>query len=1219
MEKDKLNIQVLLEIALNQRIQGEIEDSLERVLTLYLRKLNCFAAAIFQKDALVQVLPKAMLKRENWLVQAKQLLAGVDSHSQQPHYQLLDQIHWYAFPLDRYGYMVLMRQRALGPEMQWELGRVAYQLGRDLCQAKEEQRLRLLQELFDNSSDAIQIAEESGKLYYINMRAAERLGIEKQQAQRYRVGDFEMIFENEQNWKRHVQDLEASGQMIIEGTNIHQKTGETTPVEVTATITRIKDKKFIVAISRDISERKKQERALNASNQKLTSIFNEMSDVVWSVKLPENQVIFISPSVENLYEIAPAEWLADIGCWEKYIYPEDRAVVTKIRKALEAKGSYSVRYRILTPSGKTKWIRNNGKLIFDNERKAIRLDGVMMDRTQQYQAQETLQQELKLQEVLIDIATTYINLDLSNLSTTVQQSLEKMGHFVAADRAYIFDYDFKEGTTSNTYEWCAEGINPEINNLQQVPISLLPNWVKAHRRNEAFYVPRVQDLDDEKDGGLKSLLEPQNIKSLIAIPMMDRERLVGFVGFDSVKKHHQYSQKEQKLLYLFGQMLINVRNRKKWGVQLQVQEEKFRNLIANMNLGLLEVDLSDQVIYANQSFCQMSGYTLNELKGQLATNLLYPAGQQNRVNQKNQEGEQGITTSFEVEIKNKKGEPKWWFVSWAPNYNDQEQLIGSIAVHLDITEQKQLEQELAKAKSFAEAAAKAKELFLANMSHEIRTPLNVIIGMIRQLRAENLGPKQHGYVLQAQTSAKHLLTILNNILDVAKIESGDLEIIQSEFSPAAMAQNVYSILYSQAKDKCLDFSLQVSPQIRPVLVGDEVRLRQVLINLLGNAIKFTEKGNIQLRVHVLQETDSSQTLQFETADTGIGMSEEFIQKIFDKFSQEQNTSNRRFEGTGLGMAISHDLVRLMGSELQVESRKNEGTKFSFVLTLPIGDPSKLVSQSKETKPGTFLGRKALLVEDNEMNRFIAMQSLDFMGFQTTEAENGKKAIEHIKNKTFDLILMDIQMPVMDGVEATAYIRRQLNVTTPILALTANAFRHDIDLYLHTGMNDFITKPYDEQDFFRKIEQVLRKPTTPETESEPDQTDSGNDDAPAKTSTQPLFDLSQLEEISRGSEQFIQKMCELFVSLADEITGEMQQALDQRDWPRIQKAAHKIKPSLDQFGVDSIKNTVRDVEDYVMRRDNEEEFKDMVRQIIDTLHQVAAGLPKASAANGNELG
>ncbi|WP_375583971.1 PAS domain S-box protein [Cyclobacterium xiamenense] len=1074
---------------------------------------------------------------------------------------------------------------------------------------KRGQRLRLLQELFDNSSDAIQIAEESGKLYYINKVAAERLGIEKQQAQRYRVEDFELVFANEQNWKRHVQELETGGKMILEGVNVHQKTGETTPVEVTATTTRIRDKRFIVAISRDISERKKQEKALKESNQKLASIFNEMSDVVWSVKLPENQVIFISPSVESLYEIAPSEWIADISCWEKLIYPEDRGVVTEIPKELSASGSYSVRYRILTPSGKTKWIRNKGKLIFDAEKKPIRLDGVMMDRTQQYQAQEYLQQELRLQEVLIDIATTYINLDLTHLGTTIQQSLEKMGHFVSADRAYIFDYDFKNGTTSNTYEWCADGINPEINNLQQIPVSLLPNWVEAHQRNEAFYVPRIEDLDDDKDGGLKSLLEPQNIKSLIAIPMLDGEELVGFVGFDSVKKHHQYSEKEQKLLYLFGQMLINIRNRKKWGIQLQVQEEKFRNLIANMNLGLLEVDLSDQVIYANQSFCQMSGYALDELKGRLATNLFYPAGQQGRFNQKNRESEQGITTSFEVEIKNKTGEPKWWFVSWAPNYNDQEQLIGSIAVHLDITDQKQLEQELAKAKSFAESAAKAKELFLANMSHEIRTPLNVIIGMIRQLTSENLSPKQLGYVLQAQTSAKHLLTILNNILDVAKIESGDLEIIQAEFSPAAMAQNVHSILFSQAKDKCLDFSLKVSPAVRPVLIGDEVRLRQVLINLLGNAIKFTEKGQIELRIQVLEETATSQTLLFETADTGIGMSDDFVRKIFDKFSQEQNTSNRKFEGTGLGMAISHDLVRLMGSELQVKSRKNEGTQFSFVLTLPIGDPASLVSQNKEAKPGAFLGRKALLVEDNEMNRFIAIQSLDFMGFQTTEAENGKVAIEHVKNETFDLILMDIQMPVMDGVEATAYIRDQLKVNTPILALTANAFRHDIDLYLRTGMNDFITKPYDEQDFFRKIELVLRQSTAADPTPEPEGMESEESLVSAKKPAKPLYDLSQLDEISRGSEQFIQKMCELFVSLSEEITQEMQQALERGDWQSIQKSAHKVKPSIDQFGVDSIKNTVREVEDYVVRSDNEEEFRNKVRYIIATLQQVAAALPK----------
>lgn len=943
---------------------------------------------------------------------------------------------------------------------------------------------------------------------------------------------------------------------------------------------------------------KKSNAEVNSAKNELESIINEISDVIWSISMPDLKLIFVSPSVENLLEMPYVDCLKDTSLWKRLIPINQKDVVlTEIFNGLKDHGNFSVSHKITTPLGKEKYIYNKGKYIYENN-KPIRLDMFVTDQTEQYQAQVLLDQEMKLQEALIDIASTYINLDPKDVENTINRSLEKMGLFVEADRSYIFDYDFKKETTSNTYEWCNTGIQPEISNLQEVPNEYFPQWVEQHKKGEAFYIPDVYKLNEEEEGGLKSILEPQGIKSLIAIPMLDGKELIGFVGFDSVKQRHDYSDKEKRLLFLFGQMLINIRNRQKWDNQLKLQEEKYRNIIANMNLGLLEVDLKDVIIYANQSFCEMSGYSLEELKGKKAANLFVKEGFKEVITEKNAQRRESISDSYEIEVKDKNGDPHWWFVSGAPNYNDKGQLVGSIGIHLDITEQKRLEQELAKAITFAEAAAKAKELFLANMSHEIRTPLNVIIGMIRQLTKENLTTDQYFYVKQSESSAKHLLTILNNVLDIAKIESGDMQIVQEPFSPSALTYNVHSIMYSQSIEKNLDFKINVSPEIKPVIKGDDTRLRQVLINLVGNAIKFTEKGFINLSVELLNENQEFQTLKFEVSDTGIGMSKDFTIKIFDKFSQEQNAYNRRYEGTGLGMAISNDLIKLMGGKLEVKSTKNQGTTCSFELTFPIANSDSLISSSQQIKEGAFKGKKALLVEDNEMNRFIAIQSLDFLGFETSIAENGLIATKLVEKQNFDLILMDIQMPVMDGVEATTFIKQKLESKIPIIALTANAFKHDIDLYLEKGMIDFITKPYDEQEFFRKINHVLNlEKTVLKLENTNDK------NIHFKKNQKPLYDLTQLTKLSRGNDLFIEKMKTIFVNLVDENTDLLEKAIENNDVETIQKIIHKIKPSTNQMGIISLKETFKEIEKFDSASKNIYTLKKLTLTIINTLKMV----------------
>jgi len=1070
MDKETLNTQLLLEIALNQNTEGSVEMILATALPIYLRKLSCFAVAVRKDGRILTMNPSAFSRNEKWVSAYTKIEQIIESKAGQICEITCNDEYYYTYPLASFGELILAKKNPLDKHFKFELKKIVHQLGKNLDQSV-------------------------------------------------------------------------------------------------------------------------QELVVRSTRQKLESIFNEMSDVVWSVSLPDYKVIFVSPSVEQLYEIPIESWKSDSSWWEKVIYEEDRSIIPIIYEKLQNQGKFNEKYRIKTPSGKIKWVRNKAKIVKDTNNIPIRIDGIIMDRSSQYEAQENLDQELKLQEVLIDIASTYINLDLRDVENTINESLEKMGRFVQADRAYIFDYDFDAKTTSNTYEWCNRGIDPEINNLQDMPMEFFPQWVEAHERGEPFYVPDVLALNNEDDAGLRDILEPQGIKSLIAIPMKDGDELVGFVGFDSVEKHHNYTEKEQKLLHLFGQMLINIRNRQKWEKKLRIQEEKYRNIIANMNLGLLEVDIEDTIVFANQTFCEMSGYQLDELKGQKASNLFIPLEKRELTIDKPVSTSFSITDSYEIRIETKSNKHSWWFSSGAPNYNDKGQFTGRIGIYLDISEQKNLEMELAKAKSVAEEAAKSKELFLANMSHEIRTPLNVIIGMIRELGKQNLGADQRFYVAQSDSAAKHLLTILNHILDMAKIDSGELTLEKHDFSVSAVATNAYSILHSQAKEKNLAFNLQIDKSIYTAHVGDEGRLRQVLINILGNAIKFTEVGYVDFRVELIREFPQDQRIRFTVRDTGIGMSEEFRRKIFNKFSQEESASNRKYEGTGLGMTIAREMVLLMGSDITIESKKGEGTTISFEITLPKGDISKLRFAGGKIEQNAYSGKKILIVEDNDMNRFIAIQSLHFFGCDVDEALNGLEAIKKVKQNAYDLILMDIQMPEMDGLEATLHIRNQLKLATPIIALTANAFRHDIDRYLRAGMDNFVTKPFSEEELFAKIGPfLLNKVESESNESE----------------QEPLYNLASLEEISRGDKDFIDKMLSMFIDVSLKAIDEFDEALRVKNYQQISKTAHRIKPSIDNMGIVSLKDKIRALEKYPIDGDEKERIK-LIEEVQFTLKRVCKEL------------
>lgn len=934
--------------------------------------------------------------------------------------------------------------------------------------------------------------------------------------------------------------------------------------------------------TRDISDRKNAELELRISEERKASLIASMSDIVYVLDnnlvlnefhMPEGSDIFIDPEpfLGRPFDDIPLP------------YPAKGIIKDALVSCLQSGNFTKVDYYLDMPKGRM-WFELHATILNNQHGEQSGTTCVIRDITYRRQREEVIRQQVQLQEILIKISSVYINIDLDQVEATIQSSLQELGQFVGADRAYIFDYDFNENTTSNTYEWCDDEITPDIDNLQNVPLEKLPYFLKYHKEGKVLAINNVLELPDNGLKSIRSILESQGVKSLISLPMMGSGKLLGFVGFDSLKEFHVYTDKEKKLLEVFSQMLVNVRERMRSETVLMLQEKKYRNIISNMNLGLVEFDKEDRIMHANQSFCTASGYKLDELIGKKSSIFLLNENDSKLIEDQLEKREQGISDSYELAVINKQRESRWWLISGAPNYNESNELVGTIGINLDITNQKQLEKELEDALISAEYAAKAKEVFLANMSHEIRTPLNVITGMVRELGKENLNEKQKSYVAHSETAADHLLTIINNILDMSKIESGEFELDNKDFSVSAVVGNVRSILFSKAREKQLEFRIELSPEIENALIGDAGRLRQILINLIGNSIKFTEKGYVNLMVEVLNSNSFNQQLKFTIIDSGIGMSQDFMKRLFDKFSQEEGSANRRFEGTGLGMSITKELVQLMGGEINVSSKKGEGTQFSFVLNLPIGDETKLVTKATIIDEHCFVGMKILLVEDNDMNRFIAIQSLKHLGCEITEAENGLEAIEQIKKSEFDVILMDIQMPLMDGVEATKQIRCKYNADIPIIALTANAFKHDIDLYLSVGMNNYLIKPYKETELLEKIALYAKK----------------SNDCLAKDN---LFDLSQLREISRGDEEFIKKMLSAFKQLANQSILQLDESLQNDDIQTIKKVAHKIKPSIDSLQIVNIYEKVRLLEGFDTAKKIDGELKILVEDVNKTLRNV----------------
>lgn len=509
---------------------------------------------------------------------------------------------------------------------------------------------------------------------------------------------------------------------------------------------------------------------------------------------------------------------------------------------------------------------------------------------------------------------------------------------------------------------------------------------------------------------------------------------------------------------------------------LKKNEETFRNIIENMQDVYYRGDLEGNLVMASPSALKLLGYdNLEEILGKNIAQTFY-ANPEQRHELLGILQEHGEVTNYEVPLRRKDGKVITVITSSHFCYDKQGNLDGIEGIFSDITERKKSEEELLRAKQETERMAleaqianRAKSEFLANMSHEIRTPMNGVLGMSGLLLDTDLTPEQQEYTEAIRGSAESLLDIINSILDFSKIESGKLELEGVEFLLRPTLDEMIDLLSLRAQEKKVVLVSRVDPGIPPMLRGDMGRIRQVLTNLMDNAIKFSPGGNVTLQVSMVKQENKNVLLKFEVKDNGIGIAPDKLETLFDPFVQADTSTTRKFGGTGLGLAISKQLCELMGGKIGVESQVGEGALFWITVPLEvvamesIETPSVTETQTAAVvieSPEAVRGGRILLVEDNAINQKLALRLLSKMGYRADIAANGLEALLALKNIPYDLVLMDIQMPVMDGMEASTEIRKSERGKpgVPIIAITASAMKGDREKCLQAGMNDYISKP-----------------------------------------------------------------------------------------------------------------------------------------------------------------
>jgi PAS domain S-box-containing protein len=643
------------------------------------------------------------------------------------------------------------------------------------------------------------------------------------------------------------------------------------------------------------------------------------------------------------------------------------------------------------------------------------------------------------------------------------------------------------------------------------------------------------------------------------------------------------------------------------GYSLKIASQYARSLIEASRDPLFTINLNGKITDMNNASIKITGVSRENLIG---TNFFEYFTEPDKARDVYKEVfAVGFVTDYPLTIKD--GKLTDVLFNGSVYRDGRGYVVGVVVVARDITEQKKIETQLNEMIVFAELATgiaeeakikaessmleaenavKAKQQFLSNMSHEIRTPMNAIIGFTKVLLKTELSAKQNEYLTAIKLSGDALIVLINDILDLAKVDAGKMIFEQTPFRMALSISAMLHLFETKIQEKNLELFKEYDERIPQVLVGDPVRLHQIILNLVSNAVKFTSKGSITVSVLLLKQDEETVDIQFSVKDTGIGIPANKIDKIFDNFQQASSGTSRLYGGTGLGLAIVKQLVEPQGGTIDVESKVNVGSTFSFVLTFKKTMEDVELESVMEELDVDNCDISVLVVEDIPLNQLLMKTLLDDFGFKRDIASNGKIAIEKLKLRPYDIILMDLQMPEMNGFEATDYIRNTMKSTIPIIALTADVTTVDLAKCKAVGMNDYIAKPVDERVLYSKIIGLAKHPIL-----EKESLDKAIviDQIVKKR----CIDLDYLNQRTKSNPTLMLEMISLYLEQTPPLIASMQQSMKDKDWDTLHAVVHKMIPSFAIMGINpDFVNMAKKVQIYAGTQQQSALIQDMVLQI-----------------------